>query len=162
MKRHIKTFAFIFLLGFVTIQLVSCKGDDDGGGDDKITPEEVAVLTDLIGTWNLTSVTQDDEAPQIGDYSSMILTVGASTEDASAGKVYSVTGGGPVFPDVTDAVWSFVDGSNFAVIERADGSLVRVNEVTSSSLILQLDQDDEIETEGRVQAIGRYIFTFSK
>ena len=152
-----KFFLFIAVLGVATLSLMSCKKDKKG---PSISAAELAVLENLVGTWSLTTVTQDDGPVQVGDYSSLTLIVNGSLSDGS-GKTYSVANGGPALPSVTEASWSFVDGSNFGVIEREDGVLMRINSVTATTLVLQQDVEDEIETGGRVASIGRYIYTFT-
>lgn len=161
MTNNIKFLTFILTLGFATCFLVSCNKDDDNGGG--ISEAERNVLEDLVGTWTAESVTQNGEAPQKGDYTALVLDIDASLKDGS-GKEYSVTNGGPALPTVSGASWSFLDGSLNTpnpVIVREDGSSMRINELTSTKLVLQQDVDTELQ-DGRVATIGRYIYTFSK
>lgn len=163
MIKHIKFLTFILSLGLLTGFLASCNKDDGGGngpGGGGISDEERAVLDDMLGTWTVSEVTQDGEVPQIGDYSSMSVTFDANLEDGSD-KTYSVTDGGPAFPTVSGASWSFVNGTNFSVIQREDGTAMSVTELDATTLVLQQDVDEEVG-DGRVATIGRYIYTFSQ
>lgn len=157
-----KFFVFIAVLGMVTLSLMSCKKDKKDPGPE-ISAEEKAQLELLLGTWNLTDVTQDDEPVQegAGDYTGLSLAINASLEDGS-GKTYSVTGGDYVFPDVSEASWSFVEGSNFEVIEREDGELMRIVTLAEGSLVLRQEVTVNHLAEGRVATVGIYLFTFSK
>lgn len=161
MYKNIKFFAFILTLGLATGLLISCNDDDDGGSS--ISAEERAVLEDLIGTWTATEVTQDGEAPQAGDYSNLVLSIDADLSDGS-NKVYSVTGGDLAFPNVTNASWSFVDGSvdtDNPVIRREDGELMRIMDLSSTTLVLRQEVAEELG-DGRVAHIGTYLYTFTK
>lgn len=162
MIHNIKKYTFLFVLGLAVSMLISCnKGKDDKDEDEKISTEEAAVLQDLLGVWDATEVTQDGEEPLVGNYSALELNIEANLEDGSD-KVYTVTGGDLAFPDVSGASWSFVEGSNFSVIQREDGTLMRINELDGTNLVLQQDVDTELQTGDRVLSTGRYIYTFSK
>lgn len=156
--KALKYISGVVLICFAMLTLTNCKKDDEG---PSITKEEQEAINLLTGTWTVESVTQDGDDPQIGDYSQLQLTINGNANDGS-GKTYTVVNGAPALQDVSGASWSFVDGSNFTVIEREDGFLMSIQENTESKLVLRQDVKEEIETGARVATLGKYIYTFSK
>lgn len=159
MNHKNRFFVFFAVLGLVTLSLMSCKKDKKDP-TPKISAEEKAKLELLLGTWGLTSVTQNDGDVEVGEYDNLVLTVNADLNDGTD-KTYTVVDGDYAFPSVADAAWSFVEGSNFIVIEREDGTQMRINELTETTLVLQQDVEAEL-AGGRVATIGRYIYTLAK
>ncbi len=160
----------IILFGFLAaiVSLVACKSD---GGDDPTggctDPDEKVALELIIGTWSLDTVTKNDEAvPETAmDWSDMTFVVNASLEDCGS-KTYTVTGGNLTFPDAADATWTYQEGTNYQVLVRADGVVMRIMSLTADELILRQDQATDLCPEGGcttggARTIGTWLYTFS-
>jgi hypothetical protein len=133
----------LFLL---TLLIVSCGGDPEPTAAEKNTE-----LMTASGAWKLQNVLVDG-TDKTSVYSGLTIQF---TETA-----FTTTNGGVVWP--ASGSWSFKDDSG-TVINRNDGIEIKLVEVSTSKLVLQLTWTKLTIGPGRVSSLsGSHTFTFGK
>lgn len=141
--------ALLILVAMLTY-LGSCGG---GGGDPAPAETEVQKATKLLtaGLWSMQTV-QVDGTDRTTTYKDLKVTFTATG--------FSSTNGGAVWP--ATGTWKFKDDAG-KTIERGDGLLVSVVELSSSKMVLSLTWSKTTLGGGRHASIsGSHTFTFGK
>ncbi len=142
--RH-KVMGLILLVG-----VLNACGGDDGPTTPTPTPADVAREQMTSGLWTMQSVTVDG-TNQTSVYAGMTLTFTATS--------YTTTNGLPVWP--ASGTWSFSNSDGTAVT-RSDGLAIQINELTTSSMKLQLIWDETTYGPGRQESLdGTHVYTFT-
>jgi len=143
--KHINHNLKICLL-LLTLLIGSCSGDPEP------TPAEMNTeLMTATGAWKLQNVLVDG-ADKTSIYSGLTIQFTETT--------FTTTNGGVVWP--SSGSWSFKDDSG-TVINRSDGIEIKLVEVSTSKLVLQLTWTKSTIGPGRVSSLsGSHTFTFGK
>ena len=142
-KSITSVFAVLAFLG-MALHLQSC-------GDSKPAQTAADKNKELMkaATWKLQTVTADG-VDQGAYFKSMTVKFGDGT--------YTTTNGGAVWP--ASGTWSFTDNTG-TVFTREDGLTVSINNLTATTITLQLTWNKKTIGSGRVESIvGSYQFNF--
>ena len=131
------------LLCMAVCILLSC-------GADTPTPETERIAKLLSeGAWTLHSATVDD-VDKLSLYSGLSITFTETT--------FTTTNGGVQWP--SSGTWEFTDATA-KVVERNDGLLITLEEVSTTLAVISFQWDDTTFEEGRISSLGgEHVFTF--
>lgn len=156
MKPHkIIVASYILAISAFAFQLQSCGSKGDPTPQQTEAKKNQEILTSAgssgSGGWKAQSVLVDG-VDDTSIYSNLKLSF-SDTEFAS-------TNGGSVWP--TSGTWKFTDDSG-QTIERGDGLLIGVDEITSNSLTLSLTWTETTLGPGRIKSTsGKHVFKLKK
>jgi hypothetical protein len=135
------------LLMVMMLQSCGGKGDDPAPVEEKET-DKIAKLLSTGGTWAVQSVIVDG-VEKTSVYKDLKLTFTTTG--------YTTTGGGAVWP--ASGTWKFTDDTA-KVIERNDGLLINLSEVSENKLVLGLQWSKSTLGPGRAASVaGQHVFT---
>jgi hypothetical protein len=137
----------IALLAFIPMIFSSCSRDNDP------VPSQQELVTQKLtaSPWVLQSVTVDG-FDQTGTYSGMTLSF------TSTGFT-SVNGRG-VWPDTGSWTWRNEEATSFS---RNDGVIVSIQDISNTSLRIEMDWDETTFIRARTSSIGgKHVFVFGK
>jgi len=142
----------IFLHRFLLLAVVSSVLIFSSCDDDSEASKEDQVRELLTGSaWKMTTVSVDG-TDKTDVYKDLTLTFGTTT--------YTSTNGGVVWP--ATGTWAFT-APDATAIERNDGLVVSIQEITSSSLKLGLTWNKTTLGSGRTSSVsGQHVFSFGK
>lgn len=135
------------------LTFIACSGDDDPGNNEP-SAQEAALKKLSAGTWNVSSVMVDN-SNQTSLFNNLTIKF---NENLS----FSSSNGEPVWP--SSGTFSFIDGATTTQVQRSDGVLFNIQELTDTSLKLSLQWNKTtIGKGGRNNSVnGQHIFTLNK
>ncbi len=141
--RFYKSF---FMLTVSLTSLINLSGCDD----EELTEAEKTIKL-LGGSWSISSVTVDGQ-----DQTDLFTGFTISFTE----KTFATINGGPTW--AANGSFEFTDG-NARQMQRVDGLIVDIDELSENSLKLSLQWDETLFEPGRTQSIsGDHVFTFSR
>jgi len=142
MKNYYKTAAAVVLMIFGLFNLPGCKDDDS------IDPK-TQTINDLTATWQLVSVTNDNNDVS-AQFSGFTLTI--------AGLNYQTQNGGNPWPGSGTYELSDVD---LKTLLRSDGIAITIDQLTATNLTLSFTFNEV--TGGRANGVtGGFTFLMTK
>jgi hypothetical protein len=157
MKIFSRTLSLLVIatLGFI---YVGC-GGSDGDGD----PAEKVQLTKLSDTWEISSVTLDND-PRT-DFPGLTLTINGAFNSSSPKGPYNFTVGGTrpnPSPWPASGTWSFGSDPKTDIIRLNDDVAIDY-QLTDTQLVLSFTYDGDGFAGSRVGEVeGNWVFTFTK
>jgi hypothetical protein len=146
MLQQVRRAVILVLIAASMVQLTGCKEKDPEPSEEEIVKGKLT-----SGTWTVQGVTVDD-VDQTPVYKGLTITFTATT--------YTTTKGGPVWP--ASGTWSFTDDTASS-IKREDGTEIKIEEATETSLKLSLTWSKTTLGSGRMESVkGLHVFTFRK
>lgn len=129
----------------ISFSIVSCKSDDDGGGDPKQNAEKEA-LEKYSGEWEAVSVTKD--GANYEGYEDFVLKISEDKKFQASGDPNSV------FPTGS---FQFIEGSDYKKV-ICNGVEVSLT-ASGNNLVASFSREQEGSSAGRIQGIaGNYKF----
>jgi hypothetical protein len=125
---------FYLMLAFCLSWMVACK-EDPGEEQDQKKNEVTSELTSQ--TWVASKVTHEVDGDVSTQFENLIVAFSTSAEDEKYEGSYTAQNGGAIFPS-TEGQWRFLD-ENYDAIERADGVVMQIKNVSNNSLVLDIE-----------------------
>ena len=152
MKPQKIIFACYLIAGVLAFQLQSCGSKGDPTPKETDAQKNEKILTSSVTSgWSVQSVMVDG-VDDTSIYSKLKLSF---TEGS-----FTATNGDPIWP--ASGTWKFTDDSG-QTIQRGDGLIIGVDEITSTTLTLSLTWTETTLGPGRVKSTsGKHVFKLGK
>lgn len=132
----------------VLLFFTACKEEPEEGNEYKQT-ERIRNLT--AHSWMVSRLEHETSGDVSSQYTDFTLTFDDNAESEEWDGTYNAQNGGLIFP-ASNGKWRFVENTEYYTLEREDGVIMQIEELTDNSLILEVEVPSTSATSQNMQS----------